>query len=127
VWGFLLIDLVNAFGHKSLERNLCVVVNTTDLDWTINVDTSLLKFTLFLELSQSARLFELLLTSFALCFLTLGIGESGSALLKHLPLVLIHVNWVGSARLRLGIRIDLSGSQSARVIWVCNITTHSPV
>ena len=80
--------------HISHERDLLIVVDAFDLDRPVDVDTSLFQLSLLLQLSQSASLFKFFLTHLPRGFLTLGVGEASATLLKHLLLVLIHVDGV---------------------------------
>jgi len=63
-----------ALWDQSLEGDLCVVVNTSDLDWPVHVDSSLLQLSLLLELGESTRFFELLLPCLTFGLLALGVG-----------------------------------------------------
>lgn len=106
---------MTTFWHKSLEGNLCVVVDSSDLYWTVHINACLLQLSLFLELGESSSLFKLLLAGFALGLFTFGIGESRTTFLKHLSLILVHVDRVRPASFSFGVGVDFACSEPAGV------------
>ena len=116
-----------SLGHICLERDFFVVVNSFDLNGSVYVDACLFEFPLLLQLGKSACFFELFLTHFARCFLTLRVCEAGSALLEHLFLILVHVDRVRTRRLGLRVRINLTSQTVSGVIWIVGISALSDV
>ena len=98
-----------------LKRNFTAIIDALDLQIRRHLNASGPELSRSLQLGEASRLLDLLLSELTFRFLALCIGKSSAALLKHLLLVLIHVDCVWFARLRLGIRIDLARSQLPRV------------
>lgn len=94
----------------SLERDLFGVIDTTNTNITLHLNTSRFELSCFLELSKSSCLFDLLLAKLTLGLLTFGVSEPGTTLLKHLFLIFVHINRVRLASFRLRIRVDLASS-----------------
>ena len=108
------------YGH---EGHLFVVVHTLNLDRPIDVDASLFELSLFLQLCQAPRLFQLLLSHFSRRFLTLGVGQARPALLQHLLLIFVHVDRVGPRRLRLRVGINFASQPVSGVVRIVRIPT----
>lgn len=68
------VNLMTTFRYSCHERHLLVVVNTLNLDGSVNIDSSLFELSLLLKLGKSASFLEFLLAHFASSFLTLGIS-----------------------------------------------------
>lgn len=115
---FFLPHSVSSLRNKGFERNLLVVINALDLDLFENIDPSLLQLPSLLELSKPSSFFEFLLPGLPFGLLSPSVRESCTALLQHLLLVLIHINWIRPRWLSLGVRVDFSCTQLARVVRV---------
>ena len=113
---------MTTYRHISHEGDLLIVVDTFDLNGPVYVDASLFQLSLLLKLGKSASLFKFFLTHFPRSFLTLGISKASATLLKHLLLVLVHINGVWPRRLSFRVWVNLTRKTVASITRVIRIT-----
>lgn len=118
LWPLILADTVAALRDIGFERDFFVVIDAFNLGLSEDIDSRCFQFTTLLQLSQASSFFEFLLTGLALRFFATGVCKSRSAFLKHLFLVLIHIDWIWSRWLRFRVRIDLASTQFSRVVRI---------